>query len=391
MIASSAHPRILLLNQFFWPDGAPTGLLLADVAKTLVERGCDVTVVCGRSSYAEGRQGDPPPVKILYMPTMPYDRTSAGRLLSWVSFLGWAGMRCTFSRRFDLIVSLTSPPGLSVIGAVLKKLRGTEFWIWEMDVYPDVAIALGALKAGSLAGRLMRGVMDGLRRQADGIITLGPCMRDLFLNHGLDPAKLHVAENWADGELIRPANLPLCPPLIVGYSGNLGLAHETDTITQVMLRLKKRPDFRFVFGGGGARLAQLKQFCETNQVGNTVFRPYLERGLLRDGLAACHLGLVTLRPECAGTVVPSKVYSLLAAGRPFLYIGPPEATPGRIAAEGCGWQFAPGDVDGVTALLERLLANPALVREAGAQARRVFTERYDRRHGTGRIADLLVV
>jgi glycosyltransferase involved in cell wall biosynthesis len=214
-------------------------------------------------------------------------------------------------------------------------------------------------------------------------------MRELLSAHGLDPRKLYVAENWADGSLIRPSEIPPCPPLIIRYAGNLGLAHETDTIAQVMLRLKHNKDFRFVFAGGGAREPELEAFCKANQIESVDFRPYMDRNAFGEGLASCHVGLVTLRAACVGTVVPSKVYSLLAAGRPFLYIGPQSGTAARIAAEGCGWQHEPGDVDGIVSLLHALRADVTIVRAAGLQARRIFEARYDRAQGSRRVADIL--
>lgn len=387
---TSPAPHFLLINQFFWPDGAPTGVLLEDLARELVRRGCRVTVINSRASYAEARDDLPPPVRIVAVPALPYARTALGRLISWLSFLAGAGWRSLFIPHVDLVLTMTSPPGLSIIGTILKAFRGCRFWIWEMDLYPDVATALGAMPKDSKLALLALRFLTTLRRRADGIIVVGACMQARLLRHGLNPQRVAVAENWTDGRSFRCLDAPDCPPLRILYSGNLGLAHEVETIAEVMLRLSDCPDFQFIFTGGGARRAELQHFCATHNLSNVEFRPYLARHLLGASLAQCHLGLVTLRPECVGTVVPSKVYSFLAAGRPFLYIGPSDATPGRIAAEGCGWQYESGNVDSVVLLLKHLRANPDLIRKAGVKARQIFEQRYDVPQGAGHVADLLL-
>jgi colanic acid biosynthesis glycosyl transferase WcaI len=382
--------RVLLLNQFFWPDNAPTGVLLEDVARALVARGCQVTVICGQAAYVEAREEAPPPVTILRTGARTYSRGAFERMSSWLSFLAGAAARCTFSPRYDLVLTLTSPPGLSVIGAFLKRLRGARFWIWEMDVYPDVANATGVLPEHSFLSRLAGKILDWSRRQADGILALGECMKERLLAHGLDPEKVHVVENWVHSGLFHPLPFPNCPPFTVLYSGNFGVPHETGTVGQALLRFKGRQDFRFVFTGGGVRWKQLRRFCETESIGNAEFREYVDRSRLAESFGACHLGLVTLKPECAGTVVPSKAYAFLAAGRPFLFIGPANSATARLARQGCGWAFEAGDVDGVVSLLEELRADPSRLTQAGARARQLFEERYEARLGAARVVSLLL-
>ena len=387
--------HILLMNQFFWPDGAPTALLLEDVAKELARRGCRVTVICSHGSYHEARHDEAPPVRILKAPGLPYSRTRLGRLFSWITFLAWASFRSLFIGRVDLVLTMTTPPGLSVAGAVLKWLRKSQFWIWEMDLYPDVATALGAIKPNSLPAVIIGNLLHATRRQADGIIAIGSCMRNRLLDHdfgqvGLDPSQVFVAENWSDSRLIRAINLPVGGPLRVLYSGNLGLAHETDTIGQVILHLRNSDRVHFTFAGGGSRQREIKALCELHDVKNVSFEPYVERQKLSERLAQCHVGLVTLRPGCEGTLVPSKLYSILAAGRPILYIGPDASAVARIADEGCGWHVAPGDVQGAIALIEQLSSDHALLSEASVQARRIFHKKYDKPQGAGRVVNLLL-
>lgn len=376
--------RILLINQFFPPSLAPTGQLLADVARGLAARGDSVSVVCaGGASPAAG-------VRILRVPCTRFTRSRAGRLLSYASFyLGalWHGL---WAPRMDAVVTLTTPPLLCLIGTLLSKLRGARHTVWEMDVYPDIAEAAGVLRRGSFVARAIGALADYSRRSACAVIALGPCMRERLLARGIPADRVRVVENWADGALIRPRPFPPLEPLTVLYSGNLGLAHDIETIAAAMDRLQDGGRFRFVFAGGGPRRARLQAFCRSRGIPNVRWLPYQDSEDLPAHLADCHIGLVTQTVESLGAVVPSKVYALMAAGRPILFIGPRQATPTRVIGEfSCGWQVDPGDADTLAALLKLLAASPQLVEEAGARARKAFVAQYDLPAGVARILEIL--
>jgi glycosyltransferase involved in cell wall biosynthesis len=270
-----------------------------------------------------------------------------------------------------------------------KRLRGARHFIWEMDLYPDIAEDLRVLRPHSLASRLIGAVADYLRRDADGIIALGDDMKERLIRRGIHEANIHVMHNWADGREIHP--LPWRPfPLTVHYSGNLGLAHETRTIRDTMLALRADSRFRFIFAGGGSQKNDLEAFCTGHGLSQTEFRPYCDREALGQSLSEGHLGLVTQRPETMGSVVPSKVYGIMAAGRPVLYIGPRRATPARIIERfGCGWHVEAGDSGYLLTLLNRLAGRPEEIRTAGDRARQAFLENFDRPLGVARIVSML--
>jgi glycosyltransferase involved in cell wall biosynthesis len=383
--------NILLLNQFFYPDPAPTGQLAADLARHLTAQGHSVTVVCARPSY-----GSPAPdtaalevIRVLHTPAFRFSRSHAARLASWLSFYAgaaWRGLRA----RPDIVVAMTTPPLLPLIGTLLKKLRKSRHFIWEMDVYPDVAVALGVLSPRSLLTRATSALAGYSRRHADGIIALGPCMRDRLIARGVPASKIHVADNWADGSQIRPRPLPKTPPFTVLYSGNLGLAHDIETIATAMRRLASDDTVRFVFAGAGSRRKVLENLCHASLITRVSFLGYQEASRLCDHLAGCHIGLVTQNLATLGCVVPSKTYALMAAARPILFIGPRDATPALIIERfRCGWQIDPGDSDALVSLLHLLAADPDLARQAGDRARQAFLDHYDLPIGIERICSIL--
>ena len=388
--------RVLLLNQFFWPDAAATSQLLTDLARGLADRGHDVHVICADSGYAvpglaARDSDDAPPVTIYRLKSAKFIHGPLGRVVSYGSFFAAAAVRSLTVPRPDVVVSLTTPPLLSLIGSLTQLLRRSKHFIWEMDVYPDVAVDLQYMRAGGLLQRLVGLVADFSRRRCTGILALGPCMRDRLLKRGIPAAKIHVAENWADGESIRPE--PLSPqdhPLSILYSGNLGLAHDVDTIAGAMRELKNDPRFQFVFAGSGPRRKQLEAWCGEEEIRSVDFRPYSQRANLGESLSAGDIGLVTQKPACLGSVVPSKVYGLLAAGRPVLFIGPKESTVARIVNQfACGWAIEAGDVPALVTLLQRLSVNRTEVERAGWRARQAFNENYDVHLGVSRICALI--
>jgi colanic acid biosynthesis glycosyl transferase WcaI len=385
---------ILLMNQFFWPDEAATSQLLTDLAREMSSRGHDVHVIAATGSYGASSVDSAPPVTIHRVPALPFSRGKLARVLSYLSFYVRAGWTTLRVPKPDLIITLTTPPLLSLLGTLAKFVRGSRHWIWEMDVYPDVAVSLGHFEAGGLPERLVGMLADFSRRRADGILALGECMKALLVRRGIAPEKIVVAENWADGAAITPVPAPRTQngKLTVLYSGNLGLAHEIATIGAAMVELGHRDEFAFVFTGGGGRRKELKEQCERSGVQNASFHPYVARSVLGESLGAGDIGLVTQQASCCGAVVPSKVYGLLAAARPLLFIGPAEATPARIIrAHGCGWHLCCGDSAGLVNLLEHLAVHPEEISEAGSRGRTAFLEHYDLPLGVARICALLQV
>ncbi len=386
--------RILFLNQFFWPDTAATGQLLSDVAEYLVGSGESVEVICGSANYGGANTAPAPAVDITRLQTAKFSASIHGRIRSYVTFLGgslWQGLRRPAP---DVVVTLTTPPFISLVGMAIQKIRGAKHVIWEMDVYPDIALDLGMLKPG-LTTRILAWLADLPRRHADRVIVLGECMRTRLLSHGLDGKRIFVSENWADCDArlspVEPPPAIRSAGLSIVYSGNFGRAHDVETVAGAMAALNGTGSgFQFIFGGGGSQQSWIRSFCEEHALGNAQFLPYCERDELRARLASGDIGLVTQHAASIGAVVPSKSYGIMAAGRPVLFIGPRQSTTAlMIERYGCGWQVDCGDVDGLVSLLRRLNANKELVYAAGERAYKAFVDHYQRSVGAARVAAAL--
>ena len=383
--------RILLLNQFFWPDSAATSQLLTDVARELVGRGHEVHVICAEPSYALEDTSAKPEVEFHRVKSVPFIRGVAARLASYGTFYLSSLWKTLRVPRPDVVVTLTTPPLLSLLGTVAKTLRGSRHFIWEMDMYPDVAVDLGYFPQGGVLDRTVGMLADVARRRCDGILALGSCMRERLMRRGVPASKIHLTENWADSLQIEPVAWPDCSaPLTVLYSGNFGLAHDAETVQSAIAQLNRNPAIRFAFAGGGARRKTLEAACREKNLDNVEFRNYSTKASLGSSLGSGHIGLITQQNACLGSVVPSKVYGLMAAGRPILYIGPSQSTvAGIIRRFDCGWQIDCGDSDKLLLLLERLSHNRCEIEEAGQHARRALLEHYDMHHGVSRVCEAI--
>jgi glycosyltransferase involved in cell wall biosynthesis len=393
--------RIVVISQFFGQDQSAVGQFLADFASGASEAGHDVRVICGANDYASdevaARGGnrhrkpstnndrewpaEQPAVDVEWVKTAAFSQNSSKKLLSYATFYAGAVWKALRIPKPDIVVTLTAPPGLAWIGWLLQRIRGCRHVTWEMDVYPDIAVSLGMTFAGWTAG-----LFDFPRRRADAVIVLGDCMKARMLRHGVAEARIAVAENWADGRMISPLPFPDCPPLRILYSGNLGLAHDIVTIRGVMERLAGNPDICFDFAGGGLERGKLMDFCREHGMTNASFRGYARQQDLGASLAECHMGLITQKSETLGCVAPSKLYGLMAAARPALYIGPAAATPALLIQRfNCGWHFECGDEAGVMALLLRLLDHPEEIHAKGQNGREAFQQNYDKPAGVARV------
>lgn len=275
--------RILLLNQFFWPDSAATSQLLTDLARSLAADGHDVVAICsGRAGYTiPAGSLDAPSVRIHRVKGLAFSRGPIGRILSYLSFYIAASARALLVPRPDVVLALTTPPLISLLGRVLKLFRGCRFYIWEMDVYPDVATDLNYFKAGGAIDRIVGILADHARKQADGVIALGECMKDRLMRRSIPESRIFVSDNWADGKAIKPLPRPGDPgELVVLYSGNLGLAHDLDTCKGALERIEADNRFRFIFSGSGALMNELKLFQEERKIQCIEFRPFVKRECL---------------------------------------------------------------------------------------------------------------
>jgi len=408
--------RIIFINRFFYPDYAPTGELLSDLAFALARRGFNVAVITSRLSYSGAattlpHQESVNGVKVWRVWTSRRGRQNLlGRSLDYVSFYLSAGWRLLrIARAGDIVIAKTDPPLLSVVVAPVAWLRGSHLVNWLQDIFPEVAEALevgGNL--GALACRVVRPLRNWSLRAANINVVVGQRMIGRLVEEGIPRKKIRVIENWSDGELIVPLaaaenelrkSWGLDDQFVVAYAGNLGRAHDLDTVVEAMTMLQERAAksaddvagrIKFVFIGGGAQFPNLEREVAQRGLRNVSMRPYQPRDRLTQTLGVADLHLVSLNPKLEGMMVPSKFYGVLAAGRPVIFIGARKGELARLIQEiGCGFAVTSGDGKMLMDSILHLARDPGLGARMGLRARDAFEERWNRGHAVEKWTEVL--
>ena len=219
-------------------------------------------------------------------------------------------------------------------------------------------------------------------------MVLGDRMAGWARNQGLPEEHIAVIPNWADGETVVPiahadnalrAAWGLTGRFVVAYSGNLGRAHDYTTLLDAVERLQEEKDIEFLFIGGGHRHAELQAEVRARRLDRVRWLPYQRRERLSESLGAADVHWVSLRPELEGLIVPSKIYGVLAAGRPVLFVGDSAGEIGSLLRRRvCGMTLAIGQGEEMAAAILRLRDSPDLCRTMGRNARIAFDAGYAR-------------
>ncbi len=381
--------KIVFVNRFYAPDHSPTSQMLTDLASALAETGGEVHVVTSRLRYDDASASLAPReridcVDVHRVGSSAFGRSStAGRALDYLSFLATASLRLwQLTRQGDIVIAKTDPPLVSVPTGWVARLRGARLVNWLQDVFPELAAVLGVRLARGPVGALLRRLRDASLRHAAANVVVGELMRERVVALGADPAHVAVIPNWADGALLRPVDRDANPlrtewglrdRFVVGYSGNMGRAHEFETVLDAAVALRGRPDIVFLFIGDGARKPALAAASAERGLSTLLFKTYQPQELLDRSLGVADVHLVSLHPALEGLVVPSKFYGIAAAGRPTLFVGDPDGEIGALVrAADCGYAVRRGDVAGLVQAIERLRADPQLRNRMGENARRLF-------------------
>lgn len=387
--------------------------MLSDLAFGLAERGMRVTVITSRLCYdgddkSLARHESFSGVDIRRVWTTRFGRSSLTlRAIDYLTFYisaAWALLRT--AGRGDVVIAMTDPPMLSVIAAPIAKLRGAVLVNWLQDLFPEVAEAL--YSGGKLSRplfRTLRKLRNSSLRRADMNVAIGELMAERIQRAGVSPSRICVRPNWADCDAVHPVTRSdnplrddwnLANHFVVGYSGNLGRAHEFQPILEAIETIERDggrsliPSIRWLFIGGGHAAELLKAEADKRGLTTVSFRPYQTRSKLSQSLSAADVHIVTLRPELEGLIVPSKFYGIAAAGRPVLFIGAAGGELARLTQQhACGISVANGDGNALREAILNLAHDLESVSRMGKNARQACQEFYDKSIAIGNWETLL--
>jgi glycosyltransferase involved in cell wall biosynthesis len=362
--------------------------MLTDIAEGLAARGWDVTVLTSRLSYDDPDTSFPPEeirggVRVLRVATTRFGRSNlAGRALDYLSFYISSFFRLLrIAGKGDIVIIKTDPPLLSVPLGFACRLRGAKRINWLQDIFPETAAQLGVGLARGPLGSLLAAFRNHSLKKADLNVVIGPRMGERIKEFGVEPSRITEIQNFCDDEAIRPIARESNPlrvawgytdnDFIVGYSGNLGRAHDLGTFLGAAEILKDQPEIKFLFIGGGHLRRQLEEKATKRNLTSIHTRPYQPREQLALSLSVPDVHWVSLVPSLEGLILPSKLYGIAAAGRPLIMVGDPDGDIARWAVEyRFGYAVRIGDAEAFAMAIRELKEDQAALRLLGQNARR---------------------
>jgi glycosyltransferase involved in cell wall biosynthesis len=389
MTRAGAPLRVCYFNRSYWPDTGATGQLLTELAEDLVAKhGLDVTVVTGYPVNSDeplpARQTRHGVTIVRARGTTMSPRRFVGRATNYVTYFCSAVIAAVRLPRQDVTIALTDPPIIGLAALAARPRHGMVFFC--QDIFPEVAGLLEDFHSPTINALLER-LNRFLVRRANRIVALGDTMASRLIHgKGADPAKVTVIHNWADTSAIVPSEKRntfsvahgLDAKFVVLHAGNIGLSQNLDVVIEAATLLKARTDIVILFIGEGNRRAALEAAVRSRGLNNVRFVPFQPRDQLRWTYASSDVCLVSLKPGLAGYIVPSKLYPILAAGRPYIAaVEPLSEVAALTQRHRCGVLVEPDDAAQLADTIVRL-ADQQAERDAMGVRARVASELFAR-------------
>jgi len=378
------------VHQLYVPVGGVGGTRHAELAERLTGLGVRSTVITSGTNYLSGAGEWSVSPTTTSGPRVLRAWSTAGRgsgfvnrVLSFVTFTVSSFLRGLFVRDVDVVFGTTPPLFQALTGLALARLKRVPYLLEVRDLWPDFAVALGALRHPGLIA-IARRLEAVLYRAADVVVVNSPgfvehvraggARRVEVIPNGVDPAHF---EPHARGEAVR-AEWEVGDRMVAVYAGAHGVPNDLDTVLSAAAKLRDRDDIAFVLVGGGRKKAELVARAQRENLSNVRFVDPQPKARMAQILAGSDVGLAVLGPiELFRTVYPNKVFDYMAAGRPTVLLI--DGVIREVVENGRGGTYvAPGDVPGLAAALERYADDPRLRRVQGAAARDYVTEHFHR-------------
>ena len=374
--------KLSIFTQFYPPDYAATGQLIEELAIQLGKLGINVNIFTGQPGYAFRKESAPLKERLdkLFIrrsrTAILWNSRIRGKAINGLLFCLRSGLHLMKAAgRGDILLITTAPPFLQVLGYLANRCFGTPYVCLIYDLYPDVAVELNVVSTKNWLVQSWNWLNKKIWRQAQSIVVLSSTMKERVIAKCPEVKdKISVIHNWANPDWIMPLakqdnwfaqQHDLVNKFTVMYSGNMGRCHEMDTIMTAAKQLQNE-DIQFVFIGGGAK----QQICVQQDLPNCRFLPYQEKHVLPHSLTACDLSLVSISSGMEGLVAPSKLYGILAAGRPVAAICEPHSYLKLLLSKAnCGATFNNGDGTGLATFIRRLAQDRELALNMGTAGR----------------------
>ncbi len=383
--------RILLLNLYYPPDTSATAKMAATVAEALSAHH-DVMVLCGRPSYDPSERRPwrlwqtelAGRVTITRMGSTDYPRFQMKRrVLNYLTYVALAVPRAVFLQ-CDVVLAMTDPPFEGIVGAIVALLKGKPYVYNIRDMYPDMAVG-GAIVEPGFFARIWEKLHRWALRRATRVIVLGADMRGRIVSKGVNPASIEIVRDGADivsedapqpaldGEIIQTIRGNF--KFVLLHAGNLGFYGAWETLIAAVHNLEA-DGVGLVFVGEGAQREYIEVLAR--EARNIRFLPFFPASKIPSVLAAPDAHVITVKRGLEGVVVPSKMYGILAAGKPIIAVAPEETDAASLGAKfGFAVSADPDDPEKIAAAIRSLAMDLEKVQSMGRAAKAVAPD-YDR-------------
>lgn len=330
-----------------------TGRMLRDLAKSMAREGWEVTVVCTGAKSGEERDG---PVRVVRVKAPDRPGGIMGYTRIWFKLLRTALKQPAT----HLTVTMTDPPLVVVAGQIVRRFKKSRHIHWCQDLYPDLLPALGARVPAPIVNYFKK-LSTRAMNKSDKTVVIGRCMAKHLTKRGLDPRQITMIPNWPDLELTVPVTqesfndisqvdfheaiakyantnhrpheqqVKDMPKFRVMYAGSLGRVHPVETIIDAAEILRdENPEIEFVFVGDGPAFEKIAEERHKRHLTNVRLMPYQPQNRLRAVMESGDIHLISIKSEAAGLVVPCKLYSAMAVGRPCIFLGPLQTETAKV-------------------------------------------------------------
>lgn len=386
-------PKIAVLYHFYYPDDVVSARHFQDLCENLTGN-WDVEVWPSNRSCRSDRKYPASEiyrgVRIRRLWRPPFSQAKAvGRILNsfWMIAGWWVRWLFCPAREKPRVLLIGTDPVLALMTAALIRIFDKQVKIvhWCFDLFPEAAVVDGKISENGFLHRLLKKNMSYAYIACDVIVDLGACMRTRLLAYPSSRARQETLEPWA---FYEPKQLQ-CPEkaerknlfgdakLGVLYSGNFGLAHTADLSVELSKRLDSDP-IRFCFSIRGNAERSFKQTCAEKKIPIS-FADFATENQLNLRLEAADIHLVSLKETWTGTVVPSKFFGCLAAGRPVIFEGSENSSIAKIICEHkVGWVLTEKTLDVVASDLKRLALQSAELKQMQMHCLRIYQEHFSK-------------
>ena len=399
-MSSARRPRLLVFNQYYWPGLEATAHLLSELCGSLADE-YEITVLTGRLAAPKAdprqdrarRRRDRPRLVDGVRPE-PTSSSAASTTRTYLLASFRAGLA---AEKPDVVLCMTDPPIIADVALLVARRFGVPLVVVSQDVFPEVAVELKRLENPALVG-LMRVLIGYYLRRADRVVAIGETMRRRLEEKGAPPERIRVIPNWVDTGQIHPAPREndwtrehgLDGKFVVMHSGNIGHAQDLDALVRATTFLRDLDDLVVAVIGGGARHQDLLTLTELLDADRVRFLGYQPRETLSLSLSAASVHVVGLARGLSGYVVPSRLYGILAAGRPVIVAADEDSETAQVVErEGCGVVVPPGRPELLAEAIRAAHDGRLDLEEMGRRGREYVTREADRSVATERYRRLI--